>query len=282
MKKITTIAMVIVLVSFFIACDVGAIQYETSTIEINVAVPLVVEDDIPSTEDSSRAILDFKKQKVTVTATTDSKEVASINLSYNKGKKVFSGAISVPLGSEYTFTIEAKDVKGTVYASGSDEIDVQDKTEKFAITLAPVLPENIKTIDNVYFAQVDKLFEPMISGTLDSLSELVGETSLVSSFEGVDNGVVNFIRFIPLPEIDISDDDLFDYNDFSLPYIFKTSSVKAVVCNTDGKVLSNSKDEWTMNPGDEVIVMYVKTGLFPSFIIYPNLDFSELFETFDL
>lgn len=149
------------------SCDLSLSPPKASTVQIAIKAPLINEFSAPS----SRAILGFTGQTLTITITAQDMNPIVQDLPLDPKTNLYSGSFSLPKRVPITFTVEAKDVTGKVYVSAKQTKVITKNNETLSITLAPVLTGNetsITSFDGYNLASTEgevttALFKPVIA-----------------------------------------------------------------------------------------------------------------------
>lgn len=198
------------------SCDLSLSPPKASTVQIAIKAPLINEFSTPS----SRAILGFTGQTLTITITAQDMNPIVQDLPLDPKTNLYSGSFSLPKRVPITFTVEAKDVNNKVYVSAKQTKVITKNNETLSITLAPVL-----------------------DGTENEITTFTGY-----NFGVAQKGVVTTIIFTP--EIQQNTKEVYTYAALNLAF---------VVTDKNGKVLSKN-NTWTMNPGEQAIILFAPKG----------------------
>lgn len=248
MKKAFLLFSIIFLL--FVSCDSGAIRLgNTSTVNVQVAIPFNI-DEIQ--DEASRAMVPMFNQTIIITAAVPNLPTVTQKMTRNLATNTFSGSLILEKEQEVTFTIEAEDAVGNVYARGSATKLLMNDIEDVEITLVPNM-ENAQHIRSIVYG------EEMLSRTIGEVSIVVLELGIA----GID--LSKFVEYL-------------EGEDFSgiVPYSYKVlpSGIAVMVCDRDGNVLLDKDNKWNMKIGDEVVIMYAKTaawgvgfGVAPSIVL---------------
>lgn len=227
MKKIVLYVICALSAIFFVSCDAGSILLGSSTVNISVK-PLINSEALQVS--SSRAVLSFTEQTITVTAQADGMSSVTQTLLFDAEAGLFSGSVKVAKGKEVTFSVEAKDTAGTVYVKGSQTKLIENDADKVSILLAPVVADTDAKEESPVF---------------------------IADFTSLEKGTVKTAVFAPITTLD-------------LKYTYTAQDVSVTVSDKAGKVLFDDKKEWTMKSGDEAVVLFTKTGDNPVLLVHPQ------------
>ncbi|MCI1208839.1 MAG: hypothetical protein LKF96_05280 [Treponema sp.] len=127
------------------SCSSAVIESGTDTATIELTIPALVSGETETS--ASRAVLGYTG--MTVSVTVDGSGFDSFTKTFSAILNTYVVVLTVPKGTGRTFTIQAADTAGTVYAEGSTTADITDAATSLSVTLAPVV-DNITDIYTQY------------------------------------------------------------------------------------------------------------------------------------
>jgi hypothetical protein len=144
--RITGLCLCTLLPALLFSCRAAVMESGTDTATIELTIPALVSGETETS--ASRAVLGYTG--MTVSVTVDGSGFDSFTKTFSAILNTYVVALSVPKGTGRTFTVQAADTAGTVYAKGSTTADITDAATSLSVTLAPVVDDTVESYSDYY------------------------------------------------------------------------------------------------------------------------------------